>query len=80
MPSAEISLPDDVDIEIRQLVEEGEFINRDQAVEELLSLGVSAYTTDDSPNQAADEDLFTQVVDDQQDPAIRNESDDEHTL
>jgi Arc/MetJ-type ribon-helix-helix transcriptional regulator len=73
-------LPDDVDIEIRQLVEEGEFINRDQAVEELLSLGVSAYTTDDSPNQTTDEDLFTQVVDDQQDPAIRNESDDEHTL
>jgi Arc/MetJ-type ribon-helix-helix transcriptional regulator len=80
MPTAEVSLPDDVDIEIRQLVEEGEFINRDQAVEELLSLGVSAYSTDESPNQTADEDLFTQVVDDQQDPAIRNESDDEHTL
>jgi Arc/MetJ-type ribon-helix-helix transcriptional regulator len=80
MPSAEISLPDDVDIEIRQLVDEGEFINRDQAVEELLSLGVSAYTTDESPSQTTDEDLFTQVVDDQQDPAIRNESDDEHTL
>jgi Arc/MetJ-type ribon-helix-helix transcriptional regulator len=80
MPTAEVSLPDDVDIEIRQLVEDGEFINRDQAVEELLSLGVSAYNTGDSPNQTADEDLFTQVVDDQQDPAIRNESDDEHTL
>jgi Arc/MetJ-type ribon-helix-helix transcriptional regulator len=73
-------LPDDVDIEISQLVDDGEFINRDQAVEELLSLGVSAYSTDDSTNQPADEDLFTQVVDDQQDPAIRNESDDEHTL
>jgi Arc/MetJ-type ribon-helix-helix transcriptional regulator len=80
MPTAEVSLPDDVDIEIRQLVEEGEFINRDQAVEELLSLGVSAYSTDESPNQTTDEDLFTQVVDDQQDPAIRNESEDEHTL
>jgi Arc/MetJ-type ribon-helix-helix transcriptional regulator len=73
-------LPDDVDIEISQLVEEGEFINRDQAVEELLSLGVSAYTTDETASQTPDEDLFTQVVDDQQDPAIRNESDDEHTL
>jgi len=80
MPTAEVSLPDDVDIEISQLVEEGEFINRDQAVEELLSLGVSAYTTEETANQAPDEDLFTQVVDDQQDPAIRNESDDEHTL
>jgi len=80
MPTAEVSLPDDVDIEIRQLVNDGEFINRDQAVEELLSLGVSAYNTDESPNQTTDEDLFTQVVDDQQDPAIRNESDDEHTL
>jgi Arc/MetJ-type ribon-helix-helix transcriptional regulator len=80
MPTAEVSLPDDVDIEISQLVEEGEFINRDQAVEELLSLGVSAYTTEETASQAPDEDLFTQVVDDQQDPAIRNESDDEHTL
>jgi len=80
MPTAEVSLPDDVDIEIRQLIEEGEFINRDQAVEELLSLGVSAYTTDESANQTTDEDLFTQVVDDQQDPAMRNEADDEHTL
>ncbi|MFB6195286.1 MAG: CopG family transcriptional regulator [Haloplanus sp.] len=80
MPTAEVSLPDDIDIEIRQLVEEGEFINRDQAVEELLSLGVSAYTTEESPNQSTEEDLFTQVVEDQQDPAIRNESDDEPTL
>ncbi|WP_299332123.1 DUF7120 family protein [Haloplanus sp.] len=80
MPTAEVSLPDDIDIEISQLVEEGEFINRDQAVEELLSLGVSAYTTEESTTGPADEDLFTQVVEDQQDPAIRNEGDDEHTL
>ncbi|SDZ81976.1 hypothetical protein SAMN04488065_0557 [Haloplanus vescus] len=81
MPTAEVSLPDDVDIEIRQLIEEGEFINRDQAVEELLSLGVSAYTTEESTSQVADEDLFTQVVEDQQDPAMRNEGgDDERTL
>ncbi|WP_435067169.1 DUF7120 family protein [Haloplanus sp. C73] len=79
MPTAEVSLPDDVDIEIRQLIEEGEFINRDQAVEELLSLGVSAYTTEETP-QSTDEDLFTQVVEDQQDPAMRNESDEERTL
>lgn len=79
MPSAEVSLPDDVDMEIRQLVDEGEFLNRDQAVEELLSLGVSAYTTEESTDQTAD-DLFTQVVEDQQDPAIRNEGDDEPTL
>ncbi|MFB6107652.1 MAG: CopG family transcriptional regulator [Haloplanus sp.] len=81
MPSIEVSLPDDVDIEIEQLVEEGEFLNRDQAVEELLSLGISAYTTDTSSTEAAEEELFSQVVEDQQDPALRNESDgDEHTF
>jgi Arc/MetJ-type ribon-helix-helix transcriptional regulator len=80
VPSVEVSLPDDVDMEISQLVEEGEFINRDQAVEELLSLGVSAYSTE-STTEPVEEDLFTQVVEDQQDPAMRNEAeDDEHTL
>jgi hypothetical protein len=68
-------------MEIRQLVEEGEFINHDQAVEELLSLGVSAYTTTESSTEPPEEDLFTQVVDDQQDPAMRNEADeDERTF
>jgi Arc/MetJ-type ribon-helix-helix transcriptional regulator len=68
-------LPDRILTEIDRLVEQGEFLNRDQAVEELLTMGVSAYeTTTDEPGQV-DDDLFTQAIDDQQDPAAMDEDD-----
>ena len=79
MSEVEVSLPDRIDSEIARLVEQGEFLNREQAIEELLSMGVSAYapaeTTDDP-----DENLFTQMTDDQQDPAARSDDGDEYTL
>jgi Arc/MetJ-type ribon-helix-helix transcriptional regulator len=79
MPEVEVSLPDRIDSEIARLVDQGEFLNREQAVEELLSMGVSAYapaeTTDDP-----DEDLFTQMTDDQQDPAARVDEGDDYTF
>jgi Arc/MetJ-type ribon-helix-helix transcriptional regulator len=66
-------LPDRILTEIDRLVEQGEFLNRDQAVEELLTMGVSAYeTTTDEPGQV-DDDLFTQAIDDQQDPAAMDD-------
>ena len=79
MSEVEVSLPDRIDSEIARLVEQGEFLNREQAIEELLSMGVSAYApaeTSDDP----DEDLFTQMTDDQQDPAARGDDGDEYTL
>jgi Arc/MetJ-type ribon-helix-helix transcriptional regulator len=80
MPEVEVSLPDRIDSEIDRLVQQGEFLNREQAVEELLSMGVSAY----APTEEADspeEDLFTQMTDDQQDPAAREDDQgDEYTL
>ena len=42
MPEVEVSLPDRIDSEISRLIDQGEFLNREQAVEELLSMGVSA--------------------------------------
>lgn len=76
MPSMEVSLPDRIDSQIDRLVEQGEFLNREQAIEELVSMGVSAYTTtDDSPEEMR-EDMFSQTVDDQQDPAARTDPDD----
>lgn len=80
MPSVELSLPDRIDSEIDRLVAEDEFLNREQAVEELLSMGVSAYAP--SEESADDqENLFTQMTDDQQDPAAREEDQgDEYTL
>ena len=76
MPTLEIDLPDRIDADIDHLVEQGDFVNQDQAVEELLSLGISAYDPAETTTEEPGEDLFTQRVDDQQDPAAHDEPDD----
>jgi Arc/MetJ-type ribon-helix-helix transcriptional regulator len=81
MPKVEVSLPDRIESEIQQLVDQGEFVNRDQAVEELLSRGISAYGVGNHEDEPEEEGLFSQTVEDQQDPAMRNEdSGDEYTF
>lgn len=69
MADVEVTLPDRIDSEIDHLVARGEFLNREQAVEELLSMGISAYATT-SETQEPEEEFFTQMTEDQQDPAI----------
>jgi Arc/MetJ-type ribon-helix-helix transcriptional regulator len=70
MPKVEVTLSDRTESELQRMVDQGEFLNRDQAVEELLTMGLSAYDTDvDSSDDRPDEELFTQVVEEQQDPA-----------
>jgi hypothetical protein len=70
----EVSLSDQTESELRRLVEQGEFINRDQAVEKLLSRGLSAYqTTEEEPVTEVDENMFGQMTDEQQDPALQDE-------
>jgi Arc/MetJ-type ribon-helix-helix transcriptional regulator len=70
----EVSLSDQTESELRRLVEQGEFINRDQAVEKLLSRGLSAYqTTEEEPLSEMDENMFDQMTDEQQDPALKDE-------
>lgn len=73
MPQIEVSIPDQIDSELDRLVEQGDFINRDQAIEELLSRGISAYTTGDEITSELDDSLFTQAVNDQQDPALQDD-------
>ena len=75
-----INLPDRIDSEIDRFVQQGEFINRDEAIEELLTLGLTAFDTDDDPGREPGEDLFTQATDDQVDPAADTDPDDEYTL
>ncbi|MFB6128102.1 MAG: CopG family transcriptional regulator [Halolamina sp.] len=72
MPEIEVDLPDRIDSDIDRLVEDGKFVNREQAVEELLTRGVSAYSTETDPEPES-EDLFTQTVEDQRDPAMRDD-------
>ena len=45
MPQLEISLSDDVDMQIDQLVSHEEFVDRQEALEEILSLGIKEYQT-----------------------------------
>ena len=42
MPVVEVTLPDELLTEFEQLVDE-EFVSEEQAVEELLSMGIDAY-------------------------------------
>ncbi|GAA5052420.1 ribbon-helix-helix domain-containing protein [Haladaptatus pallidirubidus] len=69
MVTLEVALPDRIESDIDRLIEQGDFLNREQAIEELLSLGLSAQETGDESEEELDEDLFTQAVDEQQDPA-----------
>lgn len=79
MPKVEVNLPDQINDQIDRLVEQGDFLNRDQAVEELLSMGVSTYDTTDDSTDIEGENMFTQTIDDQRDPAMREDQDEDYT-
>lgn len=72
MPEYEVTLPDRIESDLEHLVDSGEFLNRERAVEELLSLGLSAYETTDEPAGEPGENPFSHVADEQQDPAARD--------
>ncbi len=80
MATFEVPIPDRIDSEIDRLVSQGEFINRDQAIEELLTMGVSTYNTPEETEDELEDDLFSQVTEDQQDPARRTEGDDGYSF
>jgi len=73
MAKVEVELPDRIENDIERLVEQGEFVNWDQAVEALLERGVSAYGPTEEDDEELEEDLFTQSVTDQQDPAMTDD-------
>ncbi|MFB6192602.1 MAG: ribbon-helix-helix domain-containing protein [Haloarculaceae archaeon] len=77
MPTLEVSLPDRMESEIDRLVEQGEFLNRERAIEELLTRGISVYNTDESSTDEPYAETFTQPMDDQRDPAARNDPEDD---
>lgn len=45
MPKVQLSVPEHLEMQIAQLVEQGEFVSREEAIEELLSTGIRAYKT-----------------------------------
>ncbi|MFB6094229.1 MAG: CopG family transcriptional regulator [Halanaeroarchaeum sp.] len=80
MTEVEVTLPDDVNAELDRLVEQGEFISRDQAAEELLSMGISAYDSMEPDDEPRVEETVEQTFEDQQDPAAQSEDDDRRTF
>ena len=45
MPKVEIPGPEHLEMQIAQMVEQGECFNREEAIEELISTGMKAYKT-----------------------------------
>lgn len=45
MPKIEINVPEHLEMQITQMIEQGEFVNREEAIEDLLSAGLKAYKT-----------------------------------
>lgn len=77
MADTKVDLPDRTVGEIDHLVEQGEFVNREQAIEELLEMGLSAFGPADDTEGQLEPDLFSQSVTDQEDPAALGDRDDE---
>jgi len=44
MPKVDVSLTDYLDVQIDRLVEDGTFRTRQEAIEELLTLGINSHT------------------------------------
>lgn len=77
MPDVEVSLPQDVYAQFERLVDE-EFVTEEEAVEELLSAGLDAYTRDTtSDNPATDmaDEYAEDMWDTAEDPAGRGVDD-----
>lgn len=69
-----MQLSDRVDQEIDRFVDQGEFLDRENAIEELLTRGISVYEeTSGGSDDVPGEDVFTSAVDEQQDPAMRDD-------
>lgn len=76
MPVVEVTVPDKLVSEVDRLVEEGEFVNREEAMEELVTVGMTAMAGPSSSDDEPTDNPFSQVVEDQQDPAMRGDPDD----
>ncbi len=45
MPKVQLTVPEHLEMQIAKLVDKGEFVTREEAIEELLATGLRAYKT-----------------------------------
>lgn len=76
MAQIELTIPDDLEIRIRQLVDEGEFTTFEEGVQEILSSGLTAYRTDSRDT----EDDFGPNFEDELGPSEPAGHDDEYVF
>lgn len=55
MPKVEITVPEHLEMQIAQMVDQGEFATRDEAIEDLLSAGLKTYKTSGPQSQMDEE-------------------------
>lgn len=65
MPQVEVSLPEDVYVQFERMAED-EFLSEEEAVSELLRLGLDAYSTEDEGSGLEEDvmDEMSEVFDD----------------
>lgn len=77
MAQIEVTLSDQNYSEIENLIDQGEFLNWEQASEELLSMGLSSYNVEEEASEAIGEDALTEAMTDEQDPALHDDPNDD---
>lgn len=77
MPQIEVEVPEHIEDQIDMLVDQDEFLSRENAIEELLSRGVSIYEATTENTTVEEPEMYSQTVTDQQDPAVQDEQSDE---
>ncbi|QDX40932.1 cell surface protein [Salarchaeum sp. JOR-1] len=55
MPRVEVDIPDNVEVELDRLVDEGEFVSRQEAAEEILAHGLQVYKPEIEANREEEE-------------------------
>jgi len=78
MPTVEVSLPTDLEAEFDRVASE-EFVNREEAAETLLRLGIDAYAVDPSTDEETDfaEEYADEMFDTAEDPSARFDEDED---
>lgn len=61
MARKEIDIPDDLDFQVQRLVDDGEFTSYEDAIQSLLSSGLTAHRTS---GQTSEDDEFSDFEDD----------------
>lgn len=76
MPRVEVEIPDNVEVELDRMVDEGEFVSRQEAAEEILAHGLQVYEPETESGNREDEEYFGEEMRETSERSLANEDDD----